>query len=329
MGWGLVDGICHRFEIVFFGSERILPPQWRRIPAFGLAAMKGWWGKALAAALAAGLAVIFACFGAAAQGQPAPALSAIACGGDEVARGTVSRVLDGRTFLLDDGREVRLAAIEVPPLSLPEQPGAAVGGTASKDALAGLLAGAQVVLRRAEFPSDRYGRIMAYAVAVRGDSQPLVQAELISEGFARMSDRVGSRDCAVELLRRENTARAAKLGLWARLSYTPLQADRPEDILAQRGRFALVEGDVVSVHESGATVYMNFGRHWTEDFSITIRKRNEGSFTAANLDLKRFVGKRVRVRGWVEARGGIGGSPWRAPWIEAVHPEQIETADRN
>jgi endonuclease YncB( thermonuclease family) len=291
--------------------------------------MMGWWGRASGAAFAAGLVVISASFGTRAQEQSAPASSVIACGGEEVARGTASRVLDGRTFLLGDGREVRLAAIEVPPPSPPEEPGAPLGGTASKDALTRLLAGVQVVLRRAEFPSDRYGRIMAYAVALRGNSQSSVQAGLISEGFARVGDRVGSRDCAAELLRRENDARAAKLGLWARPSYNPLQADRPEDILAQRGRFALVEGNVVSVHESGATLYVNFGRHWSEDFSVTIRKRNEGSFAAANLDLKRFAGKRVMVRGWIEARGGASGSPWRAPWIEAVYPEQIEATDPN
>lgn len=290
--------------------------------------MMGWWGRASAAAAAAVLALISACFGTVAQERPAPA-PVIACGSDEIARGTSSRVLDGRTFLLDDGREVRLAAIEVPPLSRSEEAGTAAASTVSKEALAGLLAGAQLVLRRAEFPSDRYGRIMAYAVAVRGDSQRLVQGELISEGFARVGDRVGSRDCAAELLRRENTARGARLGLWARSSYSPLQADRPEDILALRGRFALVEGNVVSVHESGAIVYVNFGRHWSEDFSVTIRKRNEHSFTVANLDLKRFAGRRLRVRGWVEARGGVSGSPWHAPWIEAVYPEQIETTDRN
>jgi endonuclease YncB( thermonuclease family) len=269
-------------------------------------------------------------FGAAAQERPALAVPAIGCGGDEVARGSVSRVLDGRTLLLDDGREVRLAAIEVPALPPQEEPNAGpTGGTAAKDALATLLAGSEIVLRRAEFPSDRYGRIMAYAVAVRGDSERLVQAELVSDGFARVGDRVGRRDCAAELLGLENSARAAKLGLWARPSYNPLQADRTEDILAQRGRFALVEGSVVSVHESGATVYVNFGRHWSEDFSVTIRKRNDASFAAANLDLKRFAGRRIRVRGWIEARGGVGGSPWRAPWIEVVHPEQIEAADRN
>ena len=292
--------------------------------------MMGWWGRASAAAVAAELALISGCFGAAAQVQPAPTAPAIACGGDEIARGSAHRILDGRTFLLDDGREVRLAAIEVPPVPPTEELGAAPsGGAAAKDALAGLLAGRQVVLRRAEFPADRYGRILAYAVAVQGDIQRLVQAELISAGFARVGDRVGSRDCALELLRRESSARAAKLALWGRPSYDPLQADHPQDILAQRGRFALVEGNVVSVHESGATVYVNFGRHWSEDFSVTIRKRNEGSFAAANLDLKRFAGRRLRVRGWIEARGGVSGSPWRAPWIEAVYPEQIEAADRN
>ncbi len=291
----------------------------------------GWWGRALAGAVAAEFTLMCACFGTAAQDQPAPAPGshAIPCGGAEIARGSASRVLDGRTFMLDDGREVRLAAIEVPLVPAPEELNPSPDGDPAKSALAGFLAGVQVVLRRAEFASDRYGRTMAYAVAVRGDFEQLAQAQLISAGFARVGDHIGSRDCALELLRREDAAREAKLGLWARSLYDPLQADHPADILAQRGRFVLVEGKVVSVHESGATVYVNFGRHWSEDFSVTIRKRNEGSFAAANLDLKRFAGRRLRIRGWVEARGGVGGSPWRAPWIEAVYPEQIEAADGN
>jgi hypothetical protein len=32
---------------------------------------------------------------------------------------------------------------------------------------------------------------------------------------------------------------------------------------------------VLSVRESGATIYVNFGRRWTEDFTVTILKRNE------------------------------------------------------
>jgi hypothetical protein len=79
------------------------------------------------------------------------------------------------------------------------------------------------------------------------------------------------------------------------------------------------------VRASGATIYVNFGRRWSESFAVTISKRNERSFTAAGLDPQSLAGRRVRVRGWVEARGADG----NAPWIEAARPEQIEMADRN
>src|SRR6202049_3610729 len=102
-----------------------------------------------------------------------------------------------------------------------------------------------------------------------------------------------------------------------------LAADHPADVQAERGRFALVEGKVVSVRESGATIYVNFGRRWSENFAVTILKRNERNFTAAGLDLKGLAGRRIRVRGFIEARGGTG----QSPWIEAEYPEQIETAD--
>ena len=138
--------------------------------------------------------------------------------------------------------------------------------------------------------------------------------------FARVGDWIGTRECATELLARERAARKAKLGLWAVSYYDSLDTDNPADVLAKRGRFALVEGKVVSVRESGATIYVNFGRRWTEDFTVTILKRNERSFAAAGLEPKRLAGRRVRVRGWIEQRGG--------PWIEATRPEQIELIDR-
>jgi endonuclease YncB( thermonuclease family) len=279
--------------------------------------MKGWRDGGLAAALAANLAVMCGCLGAAAQEQP---MRAPACGGDMFARGSASRILDGRTFALDDGREVRLAAIEVPALAATPEAEAAPGGMGAKNALAALLQGAEVVLPRADAAADRYGRILAYASTAREGVERSAQADLIAAGFARVGGRIGSRECAVELLERERAARKAKLGLWAISYYDLLDADNPADLLTERGRFALVEGKVVSVRESGATIYVNFGRRWTEDFTVTILKRNERSFTAAGLEPKRLAGRRVRVRGWIEQRGG--------PWIEATRPEQIELVDR-
>lgn len=293
----------------------------------------GRWGAPLVAAVAAALAFVGNC-PAIAQGAAKAAAASVPCGGEEIGRGSVGRVVDGYTFVLDDGREVRLAGIETPPMSAQEA-GAkdsalpTIGGAAARDALATLLTGAPVILRRAEFASDRYGRLLAYVDIVRSGSQQSVQAELLAQGFARVGDFVGERDCAAELLGREKAARQAKLGLWADPYYDPLRADKPADILARRGRFALVEGDVVSVHGSGATLYVNFGRRWSEDFAVTIRKRNERKFAGVGLDVQGLSGRRVRVRGFIEARGGLAGSPWRAPFIEAARPEQIETVDRD
>jgi len=265
-----------------------------------------------------------------AQEQQQKLAPASACGGEEIARGTVSRVADGRTFVLGDGREVRLAAIEVPLLPLPQQPGLAPGGAAAKAALDALVGGDNVVLRRAQETIDRYGRTPAFAYAVRDGEEIFAQGELLAAGYARVGDRAGPRACALELLAREQAARAARLGLWADPYYQVLDAETPADVLARRGRFALVEGKVVSVRESGSTIYVNFGRRWSEDFSVTILKRNERNFSAAGLDLKGLAGRRVRVRGWIEERGGAGtgttGSTAASPWIEAVHPEQIEIA---
>jgi endonuclease YncB( thermonuclease family) len=279
--------------------------------------MSGW-DRVLRAALAAEFAAICGCFSAAAQERPRPPFP---CGGETVARGvTAGRVIDGRTFVLADGREVRLAAIEVPALS-PLQETEGSPGVAARDALAAELGGAEIVLKQGEpQKTDRYGRIVAYAFTARDGAERSAQAGLIAAGFARVAARVGSRACAAELLSREDAARRAKLGLWASSYYDSLNADDPAAVLAAIGRFALVEGKVVSVRESGATIYANFGRRWSEDFTVTILKRNERSFTAAGLEPKKLAGRRVRVRGWIEERGG--------PWIEAARPEQIEIVDR-
>ena len=220
--------------------------------------MMGWWDGIFGAAVAATCGCCCA--------LPQDAQPNIACGGETVARATVSRIIDGRTFVLGDGHEVRLAAIEVPPLPPPNVPNAqsAPGGTASKGALDALVGCDEVVLRQADpgpdHNLDRYGRIVAYAYALRDGTELFAQGELIASGFARVADRIGSKTCAAELLADENTARAAKLGLWGDPYYDVLNADTPVDVLARQGRFALVEGRVVSVRESGATTYVNFGR---------------------------------------------------------------------
>jgi len=73
------------------------------------------------------------------------------------------------------------------------------------------------------------------------------------------------------------------------------------------------------VRESGATIYVNFGRRWTRDFTVTILKRLQRTFASAGVEPKQPEGRRIRVRGWIEQRGG--------PIIAAEAPEQIELVD--
>ena len=83
----------------------------------------------------------------------------------------------------------------------------------------------------------------------------------------------------------------------------------------------MVEGKVLSVRQAGATTYLNFGRNWTQDFAVTISRRMTPAIEAAGLILKSLENKRIRVRGFVEARGG--------PRIEVLRVGQIEVLGVN
>lgn len=237
---------------------------------------------------------------------PAGDLRAAPCSFAPQGEGHVRDVLDARTFRLDDGREVRLAGIET----------SRDGDDAA--ALAALIADREVTLHGDDDRPDRYGRQPAFAF-VRGADRP-VQSDLLARGAALVSAAPIERECARALLAAEATARTARHGLWAGSAIK--NAENVADILAGTGRFAVVEGRVTSARLSGATFYVNFGRRWIEDFAVTISRRMIPSFEAAGLDLKSLRNKRIRVRGWVERRGG--------PRIEARHAGQIDviaTAD--
>jgi endonuclease YncB( thermonuclease family) len=245
-----------------------------------------------------------------------------ACRFEPAGVGKVRAIIDGRSFTLDDGREVRLAGIEVP---LPPPPGEtgtrAKAGLAARTALETIIAGQDVELRQNGMAADRYGRTPALVYLTPGGSQESVAHEMLARGFARVSAHVGERACADELLARERTARQAKLGLWDEPYYVIVAAESGAELVAERGHFMLAEGKVWSVRESGGTIFVNFGRQWSQALTVIILKRNERIFAAAGMEPKRLENRRVRVRGWIEERNG--------PRIEASRPEQIEIAERN
>jgi endonuclease YncB( thermonuclease family) len=247
---------------------------------------------------------------------PARAGDAPPCKPAAIGTGRVQSAIDGRTLRLSDGREVRLAGIEVA-----GRDDRANAPDAAQATLETLVSGRDIALMRLGPDSDRYGRVVALiAVQPPPPTAPYVQQALLAHGHARVSAHIDDTGCAAALLAAERAARQAGLGLWADPYYVIRQAEDPAGVLAVRGHFAVVEGKVLSVRESGGTIYVNFGRRWSDDFTVTVLKRHERSFTAAGMPLKKLAGQHVRVRGLIEERGG--------PWIEAEHPGQIEIAER-
>lgn len=250
----------------------------------------------------AGFAVALTCLLAGA----APA-DAAGCAFEPQGEGRVAAVIDTRAFRLTDGREIRLAGIE--PVA---------GARAGRTALVAIITGREVTLSGDSDSPDRYGRQPAFVHLAGGDTP--VQSMLLAQGEALVSADVANRDCSATLLAAEAEARRAKRGIWADPAAIK-NAESPGDILAGIGRFTLVEGRVVSVRQAGATTYLNFGRNWTRDFAVTISRRAAAAHAAAGIGLKSLENRRIRVRGWVEARGG--------PRIEVLHVGQIEMLGGN
>jgi hypothetical protein len=142
--------------------------------------------------------------------------------------------------------------------------------------------------------------------------------QLLAEGAALVLPETADTTCSALLLAAEAEARGAKRGIWN--SPTVIKnAESPDDILAGIGRLTVVGGKVLSVRQAGTTTYLNFGRNFTRDFAVTISRRMMPAVESAGVALKSLENRRnrrIRVRGWVEARPG--------PRIEVHQAGQIE-----
>lgn len=225
------------------------------------------------------------------------------CALEPQGEGRVAAVIDGRSFRLDDGREVRLVGIEQ----------AGTDEARNRAALSAIAAGREVTLHGDDDTPDRYGRQRAFAFVA--GSEHSVQSELLRRGEALFSADISEKNCAQALAAAEGAARDAKLGIWQQTTAIK-NTESPGDILSAIGRFTVVEGRVLSVRQAGAITYLNFGRNWTRDFAATISRRIIPAFENASLRPKSLENRRIRVRGIVSSRGG--------PRIELLRVGQVE-----
>ena len=226
---------------------------------------------------------------------------------------TVSEVIDAVTLRLSDGRLIRLRGL-APPENVAKSPALAHKARAY---LAGLLAGQRVRPLATAGTPDRYGRLAAHLQ--RAGDGALIDAAMVRAGFAFLAVEPGPNSpCRTALSRLEAEARDARRHLWAEGFLAVHSASDPTLGDAAPG-YAIIEGKVLSVGKTRNRLFLNFGRKWREDFTITIYRRDLKRFVATGLDPEDMKGKRVRARGWLERRDGA--------LINAKWPSQIERLD--
>jgi micrococcal nuclease len=128
---------------------------------------------------------------------------------DESGTFLVTRVIDGDTVDLEDGRRVRYLGVDAPETVHPEKPVQCYGPESAAENKR-LVEGTRVRLERDKEEHDVYDRILRY-VYIDGTD---VSALLIAEGYGRVLNvppNTRHRDQYADL---QKAAKAAKLGLW-------------------------------------------------------------------------------------------------------------------
>ena len=256
------------------------------------------------------------CAAAAAYGF-VPSQARAECTGDDGGSSLVTDIRGGDTLILEDGRAVRLAGVLLPRRSS-EGDVMAEARKAAEKAVADLVSAQKVELRLDTTQRDRYGRLLAQVFVTKDDQRVWLQERLIASGHARVISSKDNRMCIGDLLTAENTARQTGQGEWHSGVFSVKQA-ASEDILAGLVQnYEIVEGRIENVAEVRGRTYLNFGKNWRRDFTVSISS-DAAKLFAGQTELSGLKGRLVRVRGWIENING--------PSIALTHPEQLEVLE--
>jgi micrococcal nuclease len=238
----------------------------------------------------------------------------------------VTHVIDTETLALDDGSEVRLLGALGP-----RAPDSTLDASfwpperEARTALERLVLGRSITLAFSGRRADRYGRTLAH-VFVEPTTDELakdpatervwVQAHMLGHGHARAYVLKENLGCLRELAAHE--------------AYQVRDASRAQELMRLRSTFQIVEGAVTSFIQGRTTLILRFGREpeqaATDDtgsgsrgFSIAVKPAIVRMWALDGLTLEQIVGRRLRIHGWIERRGG--------PIIEILDAHQIEFVD--
>ncbi len=205
------------------------------------------------------------------------------------------------------GRTLRLAGIAS---ALPEHE---APHAAAVRALSDLIEGQALLLRPDKPGRDRLGRELVQAC--RQNDGLCLQGRLLLWGHARVDPFTAPLETLQEFLALEAAAREGAAGLWSHPAYG-LRSSDPVDLLPWIGSLQVFEGVVAAVGGGRGDIYLNFGEDWDSDTTARIARRHLRRFKAAGIEPDSLLGRRVRLRGWLQS--------WNGPFLELHSPGQVE-----
>jgi len=204
----------------------------------------------------------------------------------------VSKVIDGDTVHLKDGRKIRFLGINTPEIG---RKGKASDPFAKKayDTLDRLLRNNKKIgLSYDHVKYDHYKRVLAYISFSDGRS---AQQILLAKGLA-YSIVVPPNDARIACYRDiEQQARDARRGIWELPQRQWLDA---EQLSAKAKGQRFVYGTISAYSESRKSIYLKL----SNKLSIRISKKDKPNFS--DIKFKQLIGKMVKVRGWVSTYKG-------------------------
>lgn len=197
----------------------------------------------------------------------------------------------------------------------------------AEDGMTGMIPASAAPIEIRAYPAgqtDRWGTRPAWIVAKGSDKAALLQYHLLERGREVFAPRHASDACADFLLDAEHSARRRKAGLWAEdPQHRVFSAGDPNALEAAAGDYVIVQGRIVSLGKTRTTRYLNFGRYWKVDFTVTVGEALaapvEARLALAGLSFAQLAGRAVEIRGVVQIDDG--------PLVDLRHPAQLLVLD--
>jgi endonuclease YncB( thermonuclease family) len=201
----------------------------------------------------------------------------------------IKTIYDGDTAVLEDGQKIRLLGINTPEIAHRGNE-ADAGGNEAKSWLIAKLKDGKVRLETDVEKTDSYGRTLGHLFTENNEH---INVLLVAAGLAQASIWPPNLKYANELVKAEQQAETAKLGIWQRPEYAAI----PVEQLTEEGHqgWTRIVGKIKKINPAKKFVYLEF----SDRFNARIEKDSLSLFP----DLNSYQGKTIEVRGWLNKRG--------------------------